>query len=191
MRVVQAWFASAFLAGIEDVYEFGCGPGHNLVAFARMQPAVRYVGLDWTEASQRILARAAEALDLQLTGRRFDMLRPDPGLALAPSSAVVTFGSMEQLGTAFEPFLAFLLAAGPAICVHLEPVHELYDPRRLFDFVAARYAEKRGYLRGYLTRLRQLEGDGRVEVLHLKKHLGSFHHDGWVTLVWRPRVAAG
>jgi hypothetical protein len=187
VRVMQAWFATTFLRDVPRVYEFGCGPGHNLVAFAEIDRRRSYVGFDWATASQRILARVADALGLDVAGQRFDMLTPDPSIRLEPGSGVVTFGALEQLGTGFEPFLEYLRAARPAVCVHLEPIHELYDPESLFDWVAARYAERRGYLRGYLARIRALERGGRAEVLHLKKHLGSLYHDGWVSLVWRPR----
>jgi len=186
VRVMQAWFSETFLRDAASVYEFGCGPGHNLVAFAQSHPQRSYTGLDWATASQQVLARVSSALNLDISGRRFDMLHPDTNFALAPDAGVVTFGALEQLGTSFGPFLQYLRAAKPAICVHLEPVHELYDRGSLFDFVAARYAEKRGYLQGYLTELRALEEAGEVEILHVKKHLGSLFHDGWVSLVWRP-----
>jgi SAM-dependent methyltransferase len=189
VRVVQAWFALTFLREAPTVYEFGCGPGHNLVAFAELDRARRYVGLDWATASQRLLGRVAAALDLPIEGRRLDMRDPAAEPGPEAGAGVVTFGALEQLGADFEPFLGWLLAARPRICVHLEPIHELYDPDCLFDFVAARYHERRGYLRGYLTRLRALERRGEVEILHLKKCLGSFYHDGWVALAWRPRAA--
>lgn len=187
VRVVQAWFALTFLRDASSVYELGCGPGHNLVAFAELDPRRRYVGLDWATASQRLLARVGATLDLPITGRRFDMAAPDADLVLAPGAGVVTFGALEQLGSEFGALLAWLLAARPRICVHLEPVYELYDRRRLFDFVAARYHERRGYLRGYLPRLQELERAGEIEILHLRKYLGSLYHDGWVGLAWRPR----
>jgi len=188
--VLQAWVACRFLDPVEHVYEFGCGPGHNLVAFARLYPAKTYVGLDWAAASQAILARAAATLGARLSGRRFDMFAPDPDLDFPPGSAVVTVSAMEQLGERFEPFLDFLLARRPAICVHLEPLHELYDQSTLLDWVAARYAERRGYLRGYLPHLERLERQGRVEILDKRRLLGNLHHDGWGSLVWRPREGA-
>ncbi len=187
VRVMQAWFSETFLRDVRSVYEFGCGPGHNLVAFAQSRPDRSYTGLDWATASQKVLAKVSSTLDLDIAGRRFDMLHPDTSCAVAPDAGIVTFGALEQLGTSFGPMLDYLRAANPAMCVHLEPVHELYDPESLFDFVAARYAEKRGYLRGYLSELRALEQRGQVEILHVKKHLGSLYHDGWVSLAWRPR----
>lgn len=186
VRVMQAWFSETFLGDVASVYEFGCGPGHNLVAFAQRRPERSCTGLDWATASQRVLAKVSGALGLDIAGRQFDMLHPDTSFRLVPGAGVVTFGALEQLGTSFGPFLKYLRAANPAVCVHLEPVHELYDPASLFDFMAARYAERRGYLRGYLTELRALEQRGQVEILHVKKHLGSLYHDGWVSLAWRP-----
>ena len=45
----------------------------------------------------------------------------------------------------------------------------------------------RGYLRGYLPRLESLAREGRIEILSVRRHLGSEFHDGWGSLVWRPR----
>ena len=77
VRVMQAWFSETFLADVASVYEFGCGPGHNLVAFAERRPDRSYMGLDWATASQRVLARVSAALGFDIVGRRFDMLHPD------------------------------------------------------------------------------------------------------------------
>jgi SAM-dependent methyltransferase len=189
VHVLQAWVAEAFLRDSQLVYEFGCGPGHNLVALARHLPHARFVGLDWTRASQRILKRIHDLMGLEIRGERFDMFAPQMAPPMEPGASVVTFGAMEQLGEGFDPFLDFLLAARPNLCVHIEPLHEVYDLTNPFDAVAARYAERRGYLRGFGARLQGMIGAGRATLLHQKRILGSMFHDGWVCTAWRPHVA--
>ena len=121
-----------------------------------------------------------------MTSFLFDMCEPDYQLELSEDDAVFTIGALEQLGTRFEPFLKFLLEKGPSICINIETTYELYDQNYLFDYVAAKYLEKRGYLRGYLTRLRQLEEEGKIELLDVRKTFGSPFHDGYSYIIWRP-----
>ena len=185
--VLQTWLAARWLADAAAVWEFGCGPGHNVAAFARLLPGRPVTGLDWAAPSQQLLQLVAENTGYPITGRRIDMFAPHPELTLPAGSAAVTIGAMEQLGERHDAFLGFLLAQAPAVCVHVEPLHELYDPADPFDDVARRYAERRGYLRGYLPRLESLAREGRIELLEVRRHLGSEFHDGWGSLVWRPR----
>ena len=85
------------------------------------------------------------------------MFSPDYQLNIDESSAVFTIGALEQLGTNFEPFLQYLLEKQFRICINIETIYELYNQSSLFDYLAVRYLERRGYLQGYLVRLKQLE----------------------------------
>jgi len=183
LTVIQAWYATTWLKDAPVVCEFGCGPGHNLAAFARHRVrSVRYFGLDWS------LAAVALVREIGFEGRLWDLRAPTAAAAPMPfGAAVVTCGALEQLGADWRPFFDYLARARPAVVVHLEPFVELYDPTQLFDFVADYYHRARGYLAGYLTHLREQEQAGAVEILHLAKHLGSRDHDGWTTCVWRFR----
>ena len=187
--VLQTWLAARWLSDASAIWEFGCGPGHNVAAFARLLPGRPITGLDWATPSQQLLHLVAERTGYPISGRRIDMFAPDAALTLPAGGAAVTIGAMEQLGERFEEFLGFLLGQAPAICVHVEPLHELYEPTSAFDDAARRYAERRGYLRGYLPRLESLAREGRIELLEVRRHLGSEFHDGWGSLVWRPRRA--
>jgi hypothetical protein len=187
VAVLLAWLAHSYLRDVPVLYEFGCGPGHNLVDLARLLPNARLVGLDWATASQRIVGRLGEVLKRDVSARRFDMFDPDRTLAIEPGAAVLSVGSMEQLGDRFGAFLDFLRDSAAGLCVHVEPLHELYDKRSLLDSLAARYAERRGYLRGFLPRLEELAAAGDIEIRHVRRHLGSQFHDGWGTIIWRPR----
>jgi hypothetical protein len=180
-------FAEHF-AGLPAVYEFGCGTGHNLVHLARLGLVSRLYGLDWARPSQQIMALLAEHLGLPIRGARFDFFNPDPTLQLVTGCGVLTFGALEQVGTRHDRFLDFLLAQDPAICLDVAGLEELYDEHDLFDYVALAYHRRRGYLSGYLTRLRELERSGRIDLLKVHRHrFGNQFDDPYSYAVWRPR----
>jgi transketolase len=175
--------------GAARILEFGCGTGHNLLALSEVFPGIPMVGLDWSPAACELVRRLAEARGLPLEARLFDMYQPDPAVVLTSSDAVFTIGALEQLGERFTPFLEYLLAGRPRVCVHAETMDELYDQDDLADYAARRYSRVRNYLRGFLAALRQLERAGRVEILQVQRTFGSQYHEGYSFVVWRP--AAG
>lgn len=169
------------------VVEYGCGTGTSLLQLAQMFPAMALVGCDWAPASQQILARLSARAGRTIAGHRFDMFAPDPTLALGPGTGVLTSAALEQLGPRHDAFVDHLLASGPAVCLHIEPLCELYDSDSLFDEVALRYHRHRNYLCGFVPRLRELEREGRIEILELRRTgFGSFFHEGYSVVVWRP-----
>ena len=184
--VLRAWLCETWLKDVDHVYEFGCGPAHNLAAFARIFPNKTYHGLDWARPSQEIINALAEAHHLPIDGSRFDLFAPDPTYTIAPRAAILTIGALEQVGANCEPFLQYCLNQSPQLCVHIEPLYELYDPDNLFDYLGARYHLKRGYLMAYLTHLRELEAAGKIQILYLKKHIGNLYQDSWNTVVFQP-----
>ena len=186
MTVLRVWLFKKWFEQVAHVYEFGCGTAHNLVAFAKLAPDKTLHGLDWSSASQQIIRLLAEHHGFDISGGVFDLLSPDPSYEIAPNSGVLTVGALEQLGREYEPFVEFLLQRAPTICVHIETLYEAYDQDRLFDNVAVRYLQKRGYLQGYVSRLRQLQKEGYIKILQLQRTFGSLYHDGYSFLVWEP-----
>ncbi|MHC4632096.1 MAG: transketolase family protein [Planctomycetota bacterium] len=186
VRVLRTYLFKKYFSDAAAVYEFGCGTGLNLVEVGRLFPEKKLYGLDWTRASCDIISKIAQTKQLNMTGILFNMCEPDYRLELGEDDAAFTIGALEQLGTRFEPFLKFLLEKSPSVCINIETTYELHDQSSLFDYVAAKYLEKRGYLRGYLTRLRQLEEEGKIELLAVRKTFGSPFHDGYSYIVWKP-----
>ncbi|MFH1137569.1 MAG: transketolase C-terminal domain-containing protein [Pseudomonadota bacterium] len=189
VTVLRNYLFRTFFEPFGEIHEFGCGPGHNLKAMAELFPDKKLVGLDWSESGCELVEHLADRFGYNLSAVRFDMFTPDSDYPLGPQSAVFTTGAMEQLGTDFHAFLNFLLDKQPGICVHVETTYELYDRENLFDYLAAKYLEKRGYLRGYLTRLRELEKEGRIQMIDVRRTFGSFFHDGYSFIVWKPASA--
>ena len=187
VTVLRIFLFERYFRDVEQIFEFGCGTGLNLVALARMYPEKVLHGLDWAESSRRILEELSPEFGNRLRGYVFDMFSPDSALDMPEDSALFTIGTMEQLGTDFEAFLQFALNKRPKVCLHVETVYELYDQEHLFDYVAARYLERRNWLRGYLSRLRELESAGKLELIKCQRTFGSLFHDGYSYIVWRPK----
>ena len=185
LRVLQAWIACTFLPDVETVCEFGCGPAHNLIAFASQLPDKHYVGLDWATASQQVIEEIAKRENFQISGRRFDMFSPEDFDGIPARSAALTIGAMEQLGVQFQPFLDYLLAQDAALYLHVEPILELHDTANLLGYLGFKYMKKRGYLTGYLDELRALEQKGQIQITHCRTLIGSTNYNGWNLIVWR------
>ncbi len=186
VKVLRHWLFRKWFHAVDHIYEFGCGTGHNLIDAAILFPGRPLCGLDWSQASQTILQLLNEHHGLNIIGRKFDMLEPDESFTLFPQSGVLTVGALEQLGGQFHGFLNYILSQRPRICVHVETLYELYDQTTLFDYVAAKYLEKRNYLRGFLEALKILEKEHRLQILRTTRTFGSLYHDGYSLVIWEP-----
>lgn len=183
------WAIETYLSQVDAIYDFGCGPAYHLLRARRYNPKARLVGLDWTRASQAIISAIVDSkLDDNIEGRYFDFYHPDYAWYFIPNNGVLTVAALEQIGDKFEPFLQFLLAKRPRICVHIEPIEELMDQNNLIDSLSIWYCRKRNYLRGFLTRLRQLQDQGKVDILlEQRTYSGSFFIEGHSLVVWSPK----
>lgn len=186
-KVLRTWIYTKYLKDAGSVYEFGCGPGHNLVALAKQHPEKNLYGFDWARSSVELVNKIADVYKLNITGRLFDMFSPDDSVQFADSSAVITMGALEQLGDNYGAFLQFLLRKAPAQCVHVEPLCELYDENELLDYIAIKHHKKRNLLGNLLESLRQLESRGKIEIVKIQRVLvGGLLEDGWSYVVWKP-----
>ena len=192
LKVFRA-FIFTFFKKYKRVYEFGCGTGFNLVALFKMYPKIELHGLDWSESSIELLKEINKTFYKTYWGTRryinikpdlFDMFNPKE-MDIPDGSAVLTWGSLEQIGDKFEPFLQFLLQK-KVFVVNIEPLVELYDPDNPMDAYSIEYMKKRGYLNGYLDRLKQLEKEGKIKIERIQRlHFGNMNYEGWSYVTWR------
>jgi|SRR3989344_5684663 len=189
VTVMRYYLFSKYYKNANALYEFGAGTGLNLVAASEIFPKMKLVGLDWAESSINIINALKEKLNINITGKKMDLFSPDKRYKLDKDSAILTVGTLEQLGTDFKTFVNYLLINKPQICIHMETIYELYDRTNLLDYLAAKYLEKRDYLKGFLPHLKLLESKKKIKILEIRRTFGSFFHEGYTYIVWRPLPA--
>lgn len=185
-QVFRRWLFDTWLKPYNAVYEFGCGTGHNLVAFAQWDNSKGYIGLDWSASAAETVNAVGKALNVRMLGLQFDFFDPHP-LACVKGSAVLTIGALEQTGDKYPRFIEWLLEMKPAICVHVEPIIEWYDETNLVDWTAIQYLKKRKYWSGFPDYMQKLADSGQIEIIHKKRtEIGSLFVEGYMIFVWRP-----
>ena len=188
LRAIQARVFSEYLIEANDIYEFGCGTGHNLLFLSKFNLTASLVGLDWAESSQEILLHLNQTnSNRNILGKHFNYFSPDVNFELAPLSAVVTIASLEQIGNKHEPFIHFLLKNQPSIIIHIEPFRDLLDEQNAVDLTSIEYMRQRNYIEGYCEAILDLQIKGRARVhMFERTFIGSKYIDGYTILVWSP-----
>ena len=186
-KAVQCWLFETYFRDSDRIVEFGCGPGHNLFLLSSMYPNAQLVGCDWSQSACNLIDALSAKHGLNLESRLFDMFHPK---AIGPDGgdlAIFAIGALEQLGKDFGSMLDYLVSMRPRMCVHIEPIVELYDTSSPFDGIAAQYHHQRGYLEGFTPALRALEKAGEISIHRLERlHFGSRYHEISVAAWGRP-----
>lgn len=186
--VLRLWLFQKYLKEFDEIYEFACGPGYNLPLIAKLFPEKKLHGLDWTETAVEIVNLIHTKCGINVTGHLFDMFSPDYNLEMTENGAAITIGGLEQLGKNHQAFIRFLIEKAPGLCIHVEPICELYDENNLVDYLAIKFHKTRNYLTNFLVDLQRLETENKIEVLKTQRvYFGSLYHDGWSLVIWRPR----
>jgi hypothetical protein len=190
-QVLQYWIFEKYFANVKNVYEFGCGTGHNLFRAQEVNPLARVHGLDWAESSQKAINDINRIYKQNFGCHNFDFFNVDENYTLGQKSGVYTFAALEQVGGSHEPFLKYLISQEPEICVHIEPIAEMLSPESNFvDFLSTEYFSKRNYLDGFIKTLKNLESQNKIEIIKQQRsYIGSMFVDGYSIVVWRPKNA--
>ena len=75
-KLIREWILETIILPCQPkaVWEFGCGPAHNLVHFAQKLKNTRLVGLDWALSSQKIINLIKSKFNYNIQGYQFDFL---------------------------------------------------------------------------------------------------------------------
>lgn len=189
LTIILEWLYERYMSDVPAVYEFGCGTGHHLLQLHDVNREAKLFGLDWAEASQKIIAEMVSRGQLKnAEGRRFDFFAPDHSFDLLPGAVAYTVAALEQVGDQHEAFVEYLLEKKPKLCVHVEPIAEVLDQNNLLDYLSIKYFEKRNYLKNFLTHLQLLESQGRVKIHDARRTYlgGNMYVDHYSVVVWSP-----
>jgi hypothetical protein len=190
VSLLREFLADSHFSKVNALYEFGSGTGHNLVHFSSLLPGIKLFGYDWSLNSVHLQNAFAEKASIPLVAQRLDLFHPESFEILSnPSeSALLTVGTIEQLGTNYAPVLNQILKSGFGVVVHIETTYELYNPENIVDFLSIKYLEKGNWARGYFAQLDTLQKSGEIEILEQGRTFGSFYHEGYTVTVWRPCI---
>jgi len=186
VKVWRYWLLEKYFSDVDNIFEFGCGTGFNLIAASEIFPNKKLFGSDFVQPAVDLVNATAKKYNIELNGELFNMLEPRSDYKIPKCSGVFTFGSLEQLASDLEPMINFLLDSSPDIIVHNEPAIELYDDSKLNDYLAIKFQGKRGYSEGLLPLLKRLEAQGKIELIKVKRlFFGSLYMEGYNTFVWK------
>lgn len=175
----RANYFREYLAGYDNIFEFGCGSGYNIPVLQKLFPNSVIHGLDWVQASVDIVNK------LGAKGHLFDFFNPDYSLEIPPNSAFLTVGAIEQTGTRWKPLVDFVMQKKPARVCHSEPVYEWYDHNHLVDYTAMVAHEKRDFCRGYWPYLLELKKNELINIrLAQRNNVGSLIIEGYSQIVF-------
>ena len=188
IQIYRLWYLENYFNDVDNIYEFGCGTGFNLLAANSLFPKKSLYGSDFVQSSVDLVNEIAKSKEINLIGDLFNMLKPDYDYEIKENSGIYTFGSLEQLASDTDPIIEFFLKKKPKICIHTEPAIELYDKENnLSDFLAAKFQGNRGYTSGLIEKLKKLEEEGQIEIISIKRlYFGSFFMEGYNHIAWRP-----
>jgi len=189
LGLIVNFITDSYLENFSNIYEFGCGTGHNLLRIRNRLPDVNLIGLDWATSSQALIRQVAvDTSDPKFTGENFDYFKPNRDLKIKDNSAVITVASLEQTGSKFNEFVDYLVGQKPSLVIHIEPMWEPLDETNLMDYLSIKYFEKRSYLNGLQKYIEHLENQGTAEIIKKERtYVGSFYIDGYSLLVWKPK----
>ena len=74
--ILRCWVFDTYLHRDNDVFEFGCGPGHNLILLSEMYPNRKLHGLEWASSAVDIVNLLGEKYNFNMDGQKFDMFNP-------------------------------------------------------------------------------------------------------------------
>jgi hypothetical protein len=185
--IYRTWLFNKYFKDYDSIYDIGCGCSYNLIKLCETFPNKKIYGLDFVQSSVDIVNELSKNHNFDTEGHLFNIIEPDFNFDLNENSLVFTSGTIEQIASKFDKFIDFLLQKKPKMVVHVEPTYEVYNQGVLFDYLAAKFHKKRGYTRGYLTRLKELESQGKIEIIKVKRlNFGSMFFEGYTNIIWKP-----
>ena len=186
VKVLQSFIATEYFSSVDTIYEFGCGTGHNLIAFAKIFPSKRFIGSDFVQSSIDLVNYVSKKAHYNLTASLFDMKNPDFNQQLEKESGLLTFGALEQLAGEIDNIFSYFLKQDCKVFVHIEPAEEFYDLNNLADFLAFKFQTKRGYTKGLYAKLIGLQNDVQIRLVKVKRlFFGSLNIEGYNLFVWK------
>ena len=191
VKILQYWIFEKHFANLNNIHEFGCGTGHNLFRVREINKFATISGLDWTSSSQDNIKKINEVYNKNFGCYNFDFFNIDKQYDMGNNCGAYTFAALEQVGDSHTEFLNYLVSQKPNVCVHIEPIGEMLNPKYNFvDYLSVQYFKKRNYLDGFIKTLHNMQTQGIIEITQQQRsYIGSLFVDGYSIVSWRVKNA--
>jgi len=163
------------------VIEYGCGTGCNIQFLKKRFSEIQFYAADWAQsAMQRIIDnKILHPKNCYLV----DYFKKETFASPDQDFIAFTNASLEQTGSRYSEFIDYLV--NNPFClggIHIEPIRDLLDLTSPLNKQSHNYAEKRGYLTGFLSYIKNLP----VKVIQAKDYgIGSRFISGYQVLIWK------
>ena len=191
VQVLQYWLFEKYFSHVDNIYEFGCGTGHNLFRASEVNPSANIYGLDWAKSSQDTLREINKVFDKNFNYHNFDFFNIDTDFKISENSGIYTFAALEQVGTNHKNFVDYLIENNCRICLHIEPISELLDYENdINDNLSVKYFKARNYLNSFYKYLCELESQNKIKILQkTPSFIGSQYINGYSIVAWEIKNA--
>ena len=170
----------------ENIHEFGCGTGINLLALKKKFPNKSIFGSDFVKSSGKIIDLINKTFRYNIKFELFDVKKPNKKYNIKNNSLVFTTGVIEQVTDDYKKFINFLLEKKPDIVINMEPFKEIYNLNNKMDLLSYIFIKKRGYAKNFLNYLKFLESKKKIKIIKIKRtYFGSVLMDSYNYVVWK------
>ena len=194
VRILINYITDIYLRNYTQIIELGAGTCHHIMEISnKLKSNPTFFALDWSETTTSI----AKKLKLNnhinsIYSFKFDFFNPkwddSTEIPKENESVIYSFAALEQVGKDFNDLFNFIKdTIKPKIVIHIEPIAELLPQNQLLSYLSTKYFQKRNYLNGYLSFLREREKAGKIKI-HLTSRMpfGSLFIEGYSLIVWSP-----
>lgn len=177
--------------GGDNLAELGAGYGEILLRLARRYHKAfgHYLAGELTNNGLNALQTLARHENIPVVSGHCDFysLTKDGCLSGYPGGVIYTSYALMYVPMLAGGIVDFFCSMHPQVCIHFEPVYELYDEHSLHGLLCRRYVEMNDYNRNLLSVLRDHEEQGRIEIVEIEKNVfGDNVLLPISVIVWRP-----
>ncbi len=186
IKILRKWYAKKYMVKAENIYEFGCGTGHNLVDLNKILSDKNFYGLDFVKSSVDIINSFKQNVGPNFQGVLFNIEKPKVKFKIKKNSVVLTSGALEQLGGKINNFVNYLIKQKPKLVLHVEPAPDFYNLNTVEDELGITFHKKRGYTSNLISILNDREKKKKINIINsFKSPFGSLMMEGYNIIIWK------
>jgi SAM-dependent methyltransferase len=172
------------------ICEIGCGYGTALLNLAMRSSykGMDFIGAEFSESALSLFLHIAGCQNISVQATSFDITDTKiSDLEIQHDSIIFTTSVLTCVPDGTEDFLEWIISCRPKAVLHMECCHEHHLETTLGGLLVRRYLEINGYNKRIMTLLKNLEDQGKIEILEETPSLFGFKLLPHSRIVWRPR----